>query len=568
MVAAPAWAAPARKAAGHAAPAPVVDAAPKGPPKLIVAISVDQFSADLFAEYREHYTGGLARLLKGAVFPSGFQSHAATETCPGHSTIMTGVHPARTGIIANTWYDFSVKRGDKRVYCVENEADKDSSFSAPVVSAEHLRVPTLGDYVKRQWPQSRNVAVSGKDRAAVMMGGHKIDEAYWYTTQGFSSFNNVTLADPVLTANMRLLALINKGAPAMAAPAWCAARNRAVKAGEVTVGTYRFPVDPNNYDFVAGNQIRYSPRMDAATLEIAEGLVSSMKLGKGATPDVLSVSLSANDYIGHKYGTEGVEMCIQQYQLDQALGAFLAKLDATGVDYAVVLTADHGGIDIPERMRDQGVPEARRAERSLSAEVLGKAIAGELGLTQPLAPCVAGPDAADSPANLFCADGLSGDYWVSPALAPDLREKVIARLVAKLKADPLVEEVFTRAQIEATAYPQGHPQDWTLLQRARASYDPQRSGDVYSILHRAVNPVSTPKAGAGAITSHGSVWDYDRRVPILFWRRGVAGLEQPQPVETVDIAPTLAALIGLPVPQGAFDGRCLDIDGGPGNTCQ
>ena len=104
-----------------AAPPPAPAPAPTTPPKLIVVISVDQFSADLFQQYRNRYTGGFARLLGGAVFPSGYQSHAATETCPGHSTILTGMRPAHTGIVANNWIDQSVARADKTVYCAEDE---------------------------------------------------------------------------------------------------------------------------------------------------------------------------------------------------------------------------------------------------------------------------------------------------------------------------------------------------------------------------------------------------------------------------------------------------------------
>jgi hypothetical protein len=122
----------------QSAPAPE----PTAPPKLVVAISIDQFSADLFAQYRQHFTGGFARLTQGAVFPSAFQSHAATETCPGHSTLLTGAHPSRTGIIANNWFDLDAKRADKRVYCAEDEKDPQSSVEDPVVSAVHLRVPT------------------------------------------------------------------------------------------------------------------------------------------------------------------------------------------------------------------------------------------------------------------------------------------------------------------------------------------------------------------------------------------------------------------------------------------
>ncbi|MEQ1687501.1 MAG: alkaline phosphatase family protein, partial [Sphingopyxis sp.] len=101
-------------------PVPVAEAARPAPPRLIIAISVDQFSADLFTEYRGLFTGGLARLAGGVVFPQGYQAHGATETCPGHSTILTGSLPARTGIIANNWYDLSLAREDRRVYCSED----------------------------------------------------------------------------------------------------------------------------------------------------------------------------------------------------------------------------------------------------------------------------------------------------------------------------------------------------------------------------------------------------------------------------------------------------------------
>ncbi len=529
--------------------APAAQEAPKGPPKLIVAISVDQYSADLFAQYRARYTGGLARLLKGAVFPSGFQSHAATETCPGHSTLLTGAHPARTGIIANTWVDFTAPRANKYVYCAEDEK---AGGDKMVVSAAHLKVPTLGEWMKKQWSDSRNVAVSVKDRAAVMMSGHDPDGAYWLDGQAFTSYTGKPLPVAIASANERLKALFAKGAGAMAVPAWCAPRDRAVQAGALTVGTGRFTLGEADKTRKLADQFRASPRADAVTLEIAAGLVKELKLGKGGAPDVLSVSLSANDYIGHGYGTEGLEMCIQQFELDRKLGTFFAALDASGVDYAVMLTADHGGIDLPERLREQGLPEAQRAEVDLSGTTLGKVIAGELGLAN---------------AKPVLSDGLGGDYWISPDLTAEQRAQVQAKLVEKLKAHPQVEAVFTRDQIAATPYPLGHPQDWSEIQKARASYDPQRSGDIYAPLRRAVVSVPTPKAGSITVTTHGSIWDYDRRVPMLFWRKGVTGMEQPQPVETVDIAPTLAALIGLKVPEGTFDGRCLDIDGGPADSC-
>ena len=157
--------------AALAAPLAAQDAPPPAatmmetPPKLIVAISIDQFSADLFAEYRNDFTGGFARLLQGGVFPSGYQSHAATETCPGHSTITTGSRPARTGIIANDWVDLKTPRADKTIYCSEDESVPGSSSAKYTVSDRHLLVPTLGERMKAANPATRVVSVAGKDRA-------------------------------------------------------------------------------------------------------------------------------------------------------------------------------------------------------------------------------------------------------------------------------------------------------------------------------------------------------------------------------------------------------------------
>jgi hypothetical protein len=517
------------------------------PPRLIVAISVDQFSADLFARYRRHFTAGLARLQQGAVFPSGYQSHAATETCPGHSTLLTGARPARTGIIANYWFDPGLARADKRVYCAEDLRDPASTSRNPVVSAVNLKVPTLGDRMKAAWRESRNVAVSGKDRSVVMMGGHAIDAGYWWKGGAFTSFAGRALSPAARGENAAVAVTIQAGAPALAAPAWCAPADAAVPVGNFAVGQGRFALEPGQPD-VFGR----SPRLDAATGELAVRLVDEMKLGRGKAPDILSVSFSATDYVGHALGNGGVEMCIQMAELDQTIGRLLAALDARKIDYAVVLSADHGGIDVPERLDRQAYPAAARVDKGLAPGALGKEIAGQTGIAPASGPLIHG-------------DGAFGDYYVSRAITPEQRTQVAGALVARLKADPEVAAAFTAQEIAASPQPTGSPQDWTLLERARASFDAERSGDVVSLLKRGVVPIPDPVPGY--TSTHGSVWDYDRRVPMLFWRSGLAGFEQPNPVETVDIAPTLAALLGLPASQGEFDGRCLDIDGGAGDTC-
>lgn len=528
------------------APAPAAMPAPAAnAPKLIVAIAMDQFSADLFAQYRAHFTGGLARLAGGAVFPSGYQSHAATETCPGHSTLMTGMRPAHTGIIANTWVDLHAARANKLVYCAEDETRAAPTPGDYVASVGHLKVPTLGERIKAVWPTSRNVAVSGKDRAALMMGGHKTDGVYWFKGKGFTTLDGSSLPFAVGDANAALAGLLASGAPAFDLPEDCAAHDRAITAGSVTVGTGRFALAPGD-----ANSFRVSPRLDRAVLELATRLIDADQLGQGPTPDVLSVSLSATDYVGHGYGTQGSEMCIHLHQVDKALGEFLAGLDQRGLDYAVVLTADHGGFDMPERLNQQALPQAQRVDAAITTDALSARVGARLGI---------------DPKGLFSAEGPSGDVWVRLDLTPEQKAAAIDAARADLLARPQVAAVYTAAEIAATPMPGGSPETWTLIQRARASYYAPVSGDFVVLLARGVMAMPVPRPGY--VATHGSPWDYDRRVPILFWRKGLVPFEQPNGVETVDIAPTLAALVGLKLPAGSFDGRCLDLDAGPGDTC-
>lgn len=545
-LASPGFAQQAPASAPESPAAPTETQAPASPPPLIVAISVDQFSADLFAQYRQHFTGGLARLLTGAVFPSGFQSHAATETCPGHSTILTGAHPSRTGIVANNWFVPALGRDEKRVYCAEDEADPASSSSKPVVSSKHLKVPTLGDLMKRANPAARNVAVSAKDRAAVMMSGHNSDIAYWWEGSGFTSYKDRQLTPAAQAENSMAAGQITAGAPDLPVPQWCAAVDRAVPVGDFTIGTYRFPLKAGD-----AKGFNRSPRMDAATGDLALRLVDEQNLGKDAVTDVLSVSFSATDYVGHAFGHEGLEMCIQLAQLDATIGKLFAGLDARSIDYVAMLTADHGGIDAPERLRLQGFPKAQRLDPALYSDALSQTVSASTGVKPQTGP-------------LFYGAGGSGDIWIADGLPKLQRGKALDALVGTLKPNPQVVAVYTRDELAAMPVPQGDPQDWTMAERTRASFDPERSGDVLMMTARGVVP---GEPNPGYTTTHGSPWDYDRRVPILFWRKGLAGFEQPDPVETVDIAPTLAALIGLELPEGTFDGRCLDIDGTAADTC-
>lgn len=528
-----------------AAPAP--QSAPATPPKLIVAISVDQFSGDLFNEYRPYFEAGLKRLAAdGIAFPRGYQSHAATETCPGHSTILTGSRPSRTGIIANTWFDLKTGREDKAVYCAEDESQPETSSGDYVASPIHLRVPTLGGRMKAANPATRVVSVAGKDRAAIMMGGPTADQVWWLSPKGYVSYKGVPTPPLIAKVNAVFAQRLAQPSPGFELPAQCAAKDFPVGIGAgKSVGTGRFAREAGDFKV-----FRASPEQDALTLALAASVIDNMDLGRQGQTDIISIGLSATDYVGHTYGTEGTESCIQIDRLDQELGAFFDRLDKTGIDYVVVLTADHGGHDLPERHRQNAMPMESRVDAALTPKALTAAVGARTGLAGR---------------KLIWGDGPMGDLYFDLSLTPGQRAAVQAETLKILRAHPQVQAVFTRAEIAATPSPSGPPESWSLLQEARASFDPERSGDLLLLLKPRIMPIIDPTKGY--VATHGSPWDTDRRVPILFWRKGLRHFEQPLGVETVDILPTLAALINLPVPKGEIDGRCLDLIAGEGDSC-
>ena len=518
----------------------------QAPPALVVAISVDQLSAELFDQYRQHFTGGLRRLSEGVVFPSGYQSHNATETCPGHATILTGARPARSGIIANNWYDLGAARDDKYIYCAEDERVPGSASDKYTVSSRHLRVPALGDHMKRANPKSRVVAVAGKDRAAAMMGGHGPDQRWWWSGKEFTSGGNTAPGGTAEAVNRNIAVALSRPREPLALPTVCDARSRAVPVvgGGKPVGTGRFAREASD-----ARAFRASPELDGATLALGAALQQEMQLGKGSATDLLILGLSATDYVGHSYGTQGAEMCLQLLSVDRDLGDFFSRLDASGIDYMVMLTSDHGGQDLPERQRQNAAPDAARVDPALAAARMGLALGRKLGLTGPV---------------LF-GDSSFGDMYVDRALPAAKRRLVLDEAVRTYRAHPQVAEVFTAAQLKAAPRPAGSPDKWSLIDRARASFDPERSGDFVVLLKPRITPIAD--TSRGYVATHGSPWDYDRRVPILFWRKGLPPFEQPLAVETVDILPTVAAAIGLTVPRAAIDGRCLDLMAGPENLC-
>ena len=353
-------------------------------PKLVVALVVDQYSTDLFNEYRPLYTAGLAQLADGVVFPRGHQGHASTETCPGHSTILTGARPARTGIIANDWQNPLLPRKDKdsetfTVYCVEKTGAPGSDARKKVMTHETLLVPTLGDRMKAKDASTRVVSVSGKDRAAIMLGGHNADLTLWWTDAGFVTYNGMEANIPKDIAG-KINSSMRKSYAAPTNPSCrqqCESKAHATKVtDDISIGTLKsFPGNSRRW--------RATPALDAFTVDAALAAVKDHQLGKRDSIDLLAVSLSGTDYVGHYYGSEGAEMCVQQVALDQTIGRLLAGLDKTGVPYVVTLTADHGAADATERNRERGVMEAQRIDLNLLPGNMSAQLARELQLPEP-----------------------------------------------------------------------------------------------------------------------------------------------------------------------------------------
>ena len=510
-------------------------APPAPPPRLLIVISVDQLSSDLWDEYRPQFTAGLAKLASGTVFRNGYQSHAATETCPGHSTILTGMRPARTGIIGNVWIDQSLSRSDKSVYCGEDERVPGSSSSAYTASPLHLRVPTLGELLKRRSAASLNVAVAGKDRSAIMMAGHLADQRWYATGTGFATdLKSAVVPRTIAAVNGVVQRTVAMPREPLDPPPFCAAKSQviAIEGGGKPVGSGRFAR-------AAGDAaaFRASPEFDAAVLALSAALVQELRLGADTAPDVLSIGLAGTDYVGHTYGTGGQEMCLQLHSLDRDLGDFFARLDGWGIDYAVALTSDHGGLDIPERLRLRGIAGAARVDRALAASAIGKTIAAKLNLSGPV-----------------MLGDFSGDVYLDRSLRPAERARALTEALAIYRGHPQVEGAYSREQIMRTPMPASTPDRWSVIERVRASFDPERSGDIVVVLKPNITPVADTSR---YIATHGSPWDYDRRVPIIFWRPQAPAVNRAEPVETVDIMPTLAAMLAIADAAGGVDGKCL-----------
>lgn len=520
--------------------------APKRP-RLVVVVSVDQLSAELMQTYGPELTGGLARLSKeGVSFTEAYHDHGFTETGPGHSVLLSGRFPAHTGIVENRWYD---RAAGRMVYCVEDATVKVHQLPSPGgASNARFLGEALGDWLQAQVPGSRAFSVSGKDRAAVLMAGRKPTGVYWFA--GAVGFSTSTAYAERLPA--WLLRLDGDLQERFATRSWLWSKEPTTPEGRVATWTFPGQVIRNGalprliqgagmpLDKGFEGRFRRSPFLDAVTLEAAEALLEGERLGQGPATDLLAVSFSATDYIGHSYGTLGTEMRDQLHRLDRTLDRLLAAVRRRDPGAWVILSADHGGMDIPEALMDNGFP-ARRVSPPQFLNDLRADLRATFRVEADL--IVETPE----PNTLYLREAALQSAGLD-------RAAVLARIQAWLKTRPEVAAAFTAEELTATDLTAtGSPRESGLRVLLARSFRRERSGDLLLAFKPwvvfGIPPTDYP-------TGHGTPYAYDRRVPLIFWGPWKGG-ERPEPVRTVDLAPTLAHALGLKA--GPVDGRILTL---------
>ena len=493
--------------------------APKKP-KLVVAIVVDQFRYDYLNRFREFYTGGLARMLeRGAVFTNAHYEHFPTVTAVGHSTILSGATPSISGIVGNEWYD---RESGKQVTSVSDETVDmlGASSGRGGASPRRLLVSTIGDELKMRNPASKAIGISSKDRSAILPVGRMANAAYWFDT-GTGNF---------VTSTYYMKEL----------PAWAVKFNQSRIADQWAEKDWSaFDAQPGAKSFLklpAASQKGYYGTLDRTPfhndlLELfAEAVIDGEKLGADDITDVLSVSFSANDRIGHSLGPDSAQVRDVSVWTDRTIGKLFDYLDKKiGPDnYVAVFTADHGVAPMPEVMQQRRMPGGRIPEGTVL-----NAIQAALSAKYGTGEWVAGKS---GPAPYF-------DYKLIREKKLDL-EEVQNTAAAALRDLPHIYRVYTRSELRKR-----QALNDLIDRRVRNGFNYERSSDLFV--------VSAPYwLFESAGTSHGTPYNYDSHVPVVFIGAGIKPGRHNEHVAVNDIAPTLATMLDVELPTGAA-GRVL-----------
>ena len=500
-----------------------VGLAPAPRPRLVVVITVDQLRPDYLDRYRPQLLGGFATLLKGgASFTDAYQDHAVTETAPGHSTILSGRWPAHTGISRN-------------LAGVQDLAAPLIGVTGPGASPARFRGTAFFDWLKASDPGARALSVSGKDRGAILPIGRAKEQVYWYTAGFFTTsryyadslptwvriFNGQRV--PFRAAGTQWTLFLPERDYPEADSAWYENQGREI------VFPHRLPTDSGQ----AALAFLATPTMDSLTLAFALEGVRALQLGGRGATDLLAVSLSTTDYVGHAFGPDSREIHDQVVRLDRYLGRFLEQLFVRygRNNVLVVLTADHGVTPYPERARALGHAGAVRVI----------------------------PDTIIQSVNAALDQRVAGADWLQfesgMLILPD-RSKLFAHGV---NVDSVVTDVATRLRALAGVARVDRPVDLT----GKDTTDPVSRRWIHQLtpdggveLVVTLKPYCIWSYSNLPIAMHGQPTDLDAHVPLILWGPGIRRGTYGGRVSTVDIAPTLARLLDL-TPTEPLDGRVL-----------
>jgi hypothetical protein len=505
-------------------------------PRLVVAIAVDQLRADYLDRFRPFFgRGGFNLFLqRGASFASARYEHATTSTCPGHAVMLTGSYGTVNGIIGNDWYDAA---GGREVYCAADTTVRLIGAELEGRSPRNLRNSTVGDLLKiGTGGKSKVVTVSQKDRSAIMLGGHLADAAYWMEDTLFvtSTYYRADLPEWArdFNAGGKISSYFRRSwerllpAPAyeMVGPDDVAAEGDEAGAGRT------FPHRIGDLDAFDD-----SPFGNEVLVDFASRAVLEEGLGRDTVPDLLGISFSANDRVGHTYGPDSHEVMDVTIRLDRSLAKLFAFLDRTvGLgNVLMVLTADHGVAPLPEVFaRLHPGASARRFNPAVVDTVVNAALQARYGRA-PAPGWIVYHDQPQLYLNLAALRARK--------VAVEEAERVAQ---AALLSIPGLHEALTSTEL-ASARSQGSRSAEAL------SFHPGRSGNLYYQMSPYIL-VDDELTGTG----HGTPWAYDQQVPVLwFGTRIVPGIRR-TPAAVADIAPTLSALLGLTAPGGS-QGRVL-----------
>lgn len=496
--------------------------APASRPTLVVFFTIDQMRSDYFSRFDKQLAGGLARLYHaGAFFENAYQDHAITETAPGHSATLSGRFPRSTGITTNS-------------LGVQDDRAPLLSGASPGASPFRFRGTTLIDWLRVADPRSRALSISRKDRGAILPLGRAHEEVYWFAPDRFttSTYYHDTIPTWIAQFNARQLPQRYAGKQwtlllpereyqeADSVPLENGGRNYTFP--------HRFPSDSS----AAARVLAAFPMMDEVTLQAALAGVEALQLGRGPQTDLLAVSLSTTDAVGHAFGPDSREIHDQILRLDRYLGAFLDSLfkvrDSTRI--LIALTADHGVQPYP----------------AIHAARVRGAVARYADVDPPYADLVAGVSArgVDTSALHFAEGMLFVDRAAFARAHVDV-DSTLRRFADAVRKVPGVGRVdFVRSLAQADTVHDAVPRRWLHM------LSPELPVELVVSLEPYAYWAGTP------IATHGTPNDEDAHVPVVFWGAGVRAGRYGEFARVVDIAPTIAQVLGVP-PLERLDGHVL-----------